>query len=74
MAVPHWTLDNTNVSTVKNIYCKTFFFVLEYLMHIKKFQKNLAAWLLGASVPVRSFHPSLSSAIKRLRHNPRFAV
>lgn len=31
MAVPHWTLDNTNVLTVKNIYCKTFFFCLGIL-------------------------------------------
>lgn len=40
MAVPQWMLDNTNVSTVENTYRKTFFFVLEYLMHIKNFQKT----------------------------------
>lgn len=65
MALPHLTLDNTNVLTVENIYFKTmiffFFFCLGKLNTHQEFsEKSSCMTVTEASVPVQSFHLSLN--------------
>lgn len=88
MALPHLTLDNTNVSTVENIYFQNnellfvfFFFVFFCLGKTKRtsriFRKSSCTTATEASVLVQSVHLSLSSAIKppsRRSGSPCFAA
>lgn len=78
MALPHLTLDNTNVLTVENIYFKTiifFFFCLGKLNAHQEFsEKSSCMTVTEASVPVQSFHLSLPNPIKLLSHRSRCCI
>lgn len=82
MALPHLTLDNTNVLTVENIFQNNDIFFFFFFCRLGKlnahqefFRKNLAAWLWQKQAyQVQSFHPSLSQCNRNSCHATRVAL